>query len=275
MFRTMQPQDLPALKALWCETFGDSAEFAETALCSFAGAGNVWVAEAENAPVGMVSAVPVELDGRKGVYLYGLAVAPAFRKRGIARAMVEHLAQTLPQNGVEFMVLIPAEESLFGYYEALGFQKAFARRTLQRPIKRDLWAVAEFDAATAKALCGLRAQFCPHLVQLAPTQMAVVLADLYRQGVTIVSNKGGYGLYFRKGETLHFVELQAVSDAAATTLLSAAREKEVVVEDAVVSVGAVQELFQNEGTRADYGMIRFLSQPFDVSEGYMGLMLDV
>jgi len=32
MFRTMQPQDLPALKALWCDVFGDSADFAQNAL---------------------------------------------------------------------------------------------------------------------------------------------------------------------------------------------------------------------------------------------------
>ena len=46
------------------------------------------------------------------------------------------------------------------------------------------------------------------------------------------------------------------------------------VEKAVITVGAAQNLFLGEGTRQDYGMIRFEGEPFDVSESYMRLMLD-
>ena len=53
-----------------------------------------------------------------------------------------------------------------------------------------------------------------------------------------------------------------------------AREKEVIVEKAVITVGAAQTLFLGEGTRQEYGMIRFDGEPFDVSESYMRLMLE-
>ena len=56
--------------------------------------------------------------------------------------------------------------------------------------------------------------------------------------------------------------------------MEAAREKEVIVEKAVITVGAAQNLFLGEGTRQDYGMIRFEGEAFDVSESYMRLMLD-
>ena len=46
------------------------------------------------------------------------------------------------------------------------------------------------------------------------------------------------------------------------------------MEKAVITVGATQNLFLGEGTRQDYGMIRFEGEPFDVSESYMRLMLD-
>ena len=104
--------------------------------------------------------------------------------------------------------------------------------------------------------------------------MAVVLGDLYSAGATIVSNEHGYGIYFRKEDTLYFVELQTDSDRAAEVLMEAAREKEVIVEKAVITVGAAQPLFLGEGTRQDYGMIRFDAEPFDVSESYMRLMLE-
>jgi len=37
---------------------------------------------------------------------------------------------------------------------------------------------------------------------------------------------------------------------------------------------ASQPLFLGEGTRQDYGMIRFDAEPFDVAESYMRLMLE-
>ena len=70
------------------------------------------------------------------------------------------------------------------------------------------------------------------------------------------------------------VELMAEDDRSAEKLMEAAREKEVIVEKAVITVGAAQNLFLGEGTRQDYGMIRFEGEPFDVSESYMRLMLE-
>ena len=53
----------------------------------------------------------------------------------------------------------------------------------------------------------------------------------------------------------------------------AARERERA-ERAEITLGAEQPLFLGEGTAQDYGMIRFLGQPFDVSGCYMSNMLD-
>ena len=106
------------------------------------------------------------------------------------------------------------------------------------------------------------------------SKRAVVLQELYARGATIVSNEHGYGIYFRKEDTLYFVEMMADSDRAAEILMEAAREKEVIVEKAVITVGAAQPLFLGEGTRQEYGMIRFDAEPFDVSESYLRLMLE-
>ena len=111
-------------------------------------------------------------------------------------------------------------------------------------------------------------------VQLPPEQMGEVLRDLYSRGATIVSSEQGYGIYFRREDTLYFVEMMAENDRAAEVLMEAAREKEVIVERAVITVGAAQNLFLGEGRRQDYGMIRFDAEPFDVEESYMRLMME-
>ena len=139
---------------------------------------------------------------------------------------------------------------------------------------RNLWSQAEFDSVTARKLCELRARFCPDAVQLSPERMAVVLGDLYSRGATIVSSERGYGIYFRQEDTLYFVEMMADDDRSAEELMEAAREKEVIVERAVITVGASQNLFLGEGKRQDYGMIRFDMEPFNVDESYMRLMME-
>ena len=55
--------------------------------------------------------------------------------------------------------------------------------------------------------------------------MNETMTQLYRRGLTVVSTRRGYGLYFTKGDTLQFLELQADNDHCADQLLQAAREK--------------------------------------------------
>ena len=90
-----------------------------------------------------------------------------------------------------------------------------------------------------------------------------------QEQAALLENKG-----FRREDTLYFVELMAEDDRSAEVLMEAAREKEVIVERAVITVGAAQNLFLGEGTRQDYGMIRFDAEPFDVEESYMRLMME-
>ncbi len=274
MNRLMKASDLESLKALWQEAFGDTAAFAETALCQFAGEGNGYLCEEGGVPIAMLLAVPTTMAGQRGAYFYGLATKAEYRGQGVMTALMDYATEALTRQGCQFIVLIPASASLFGYYEARGFAKAFPLRTVKREIARNLWAQADFDSVTAKALLELRAQHCPNAVMLPLPQMSVVLGNLYAQGITIVSNAQGYGLYTRKGKTLHFIELQAENDRAAMRLLEAAREKEVFAEEATITVGAAQTAFLGEGTQRDYGMIRFLGAPIDLFDGYLRLMLD-
>lgn len=269
MYRLMQPSDLAAMKALWAAQRGEAEAFAEKAVILFAGQRNAYVAEDGTGLLAFVLTVPVTLREHRGSYLYGLC----WRDEGAAMGLIDFACQAQRERGACFTVAVPAAGQ-FEFYEKRGFARAFPLRCLTREVRRNLWSQAEFDTVTAKRLCELRAQFCPDSVQLDPDRMAVVLADLYSRGVTIVSSAEGYGLYFRKEDTLYFVELMAKDDRAAEKLMEAAREKEVIVERAVITVGASQDLFPGEGTRMDYGMIRFDGETFAVGESYMRLMME-
>ncbi len=275
MFRLMQPADLPALKSLWRAAFGDSEEVAGALIDRYAGEKNTYVAEEDGRAVSMLLAAPVHIGERRGAYYCGITTDAAYRGRGLAAGLVEYVDGLLARRGDTFAALIPASKDLFAYYEKLGFVRAFPRRNVLRPIKRNIWSQAEFDSVPAKRLCDLRVRFCPDVVQMSTDAMVQELTELYSRGVTVVSSEDGYGLYFREGETLHFVELMAEGDRAAERLMEAAREREVIVENANVTVGGGQNLFLGEGTREEHGMIRFFGEAFDISESYLGLALDI
>ena len=289
MYRLMQPSDEAAVLALWQSQHHDTEDFAKMVLERFAGVQNIYVADENDTIVAAALAVPVTLQGRTGNYLCLCGEGSL-----LLAGLLDTLCTQQKLRGAGFTVAVPADAAQAALLQDKGFAQAFALRCLPREVSRNLWSQAEFDTVTAKKLCELREQFWkdtvqlspermavvlqerfyPDTVQFPPEQMAVVLTDLYARGATIVSNEHGYGIYFRKEDTLYFVEMMADSDRAAEILMEAAREKEVIVEKAVITVGAAQPLFLGEGTRQEYGMIRFDAEPFDVSESYLRLMLE-
>lgn len=270
MYRLMQSSDRAAVLALIQREWKESEAFAEKLLDEFAGEQNVYLAQENDEITAVAMAVPVTLQGRSGSYLYRLCGQGDLLLAGL----IDYLCAQQAQRGACFTVAVPMQPQNRELLRGKGFADAFALRCLPRAVSRNIWSQAEFDSVIAKKLCELRERFCPDSVMLSPERMAVVLGSLYSRGATIISNEHGYGIYFRKEDTLYFVELMAEDDRSAEILLEAAREKEVIVEKAVITVGATQPLFLGEGTRQEYGMIRFEGESFDVSESYLRLMLE-
>ena len=65
MYRLMQPEDKPAVLALWQSQRNESEEFAKKAIEQFAGEQNVYVAEENDEIAAVALAVPVTLQGRQ------------------------------------------------------------------------------------------------------------------------------------------------------------------------------------------------------------------
>ncbi|MBQ5754559.1 MAG: GNAT family N-acetyltransferase [Oscillospiraceae bacterium] len=272
MYRKAEAKDREAYCQLWQKVFGDPPRFSGMVFDSFAGEGNVWLWE-EGEVRSILSAVPVTLNGKKGAYYYGLATDPICRGKNLMTGLMEYADAALKERGMEFVCLIPASPSLFEFYERRGYEKAFGLRCLRRPIRRNLWAQADFDSVTVKKLAEIRREYQPDSVEFSEERLAQVVTDLYSGGATIVSTPRAYGMFFEKQNELVFIELLAKDDRAAEELLEAAREK-TGAEEARIMLGANQEILLGEGKRQDYGMIRFLGEPFDVSESYMRLMMD-
>ncbi len=113
--------DIPRLKNLWQEAFGDTADFID---CFFSAAYDqsrcMCVSEA-----GQILAAAHWLDchGPEGklAYIYGVATAKSARGRGLCHGLMEKIHEKLLQLGYAGAVLVPGEASLAELYGAMGY----------------------------------------------------------------------------------------------------------------------------------------------------------
>lgn len=129
--RRAREGDLPALTALWEAVFGDDEDFIR-AFYKASGFDRTIVALADSQTVGMINCPAIELwasDERyRGAYIYALAVDPRYRSAGIGSALLSAAEgdEYLPE-APRFLLLIPAEASLFEFYAEKGYDRpAFA-----------------------------------------------------------------------------------------------------------------------------------------------------
>ena len=96
------------------------------------------------------------LDGEKAAYIYGIAAFRAQRGRGIGSELIRGALEKLQELGYRQILLVPAGESLFGYYERFGFRAVSTIREVEigagevLPIRR--LTVSEYAAARRNLL---------------------------------------------------------------------------------------------------------------------------
>lgn len=135
LLREIAPEDVPALKSLWARCFGDEARVIEAffRLLPDMGGGVAAVVDGEIAGAayiltGQELLVPGKLPQLCG-YLYGVAVEAAYRGHGLGRALSRAAAELGGSRGAELLCTLPAERSLYGWYEEiLGLSRALDRR---------------------------------------------------------------------------------------------------------------------------------------------------
>ncbi len=111
-----------ALLPLWQRCFpGDEEAETRALLDSLAPDGMCLYAEENGTVVCQGILLLVAHGDHYGYYLYALCTTPSKRRQGYMRALIEAAARLRDQNGLDFLMLIPATEALESYYRHLGF----------------------------------------------------------------------------------------------------------------------------------------------------------
>ena len=155
-FRHPRPGEEAALRELFTEAFADAAFTdlffsrgfsAERCFAAFDG--------------GLLAALhwfDCTLMGEKAAYVYGIAAFKSQQGRGIGSALIRAALDRLKELGYRHILLVPAGESLFRYYERFGFRFAGTIRETEigagEPIPIRKLTVSEYAAARRELLPG-------------------------------------------------------------------------------------------------------------------------
>ena len=120
--RPPHPGEEDALRALFTEAFGDAAFtdlFFRTGFSP-----DRCLAAFDGTLLAALHWFDCSLDGKKAAYVYGIAAFASCRGRGIGSKLIRFSVEYLQNRGYEVITLVPAEESLFPFYERFGFRAA-------------------------------------------------------------------------------------------------------------------------------------------------------
>lgn len=169
--RPSRPEEKERLKELWQAVFGDGDQYIETFFSCCYQAERFLVLTEDDVICSMLTLLPVTLTCENGAqshgsYLYALATDPACRGKGYAKRLVRYTHQYAREQGVECMVVVPAEPSLHTFFGELDFQLAFSTRVtmverakIRQPDEED--AIAPVDVEeymTLRTTCLERVQ---------------------------------------------------------------------------------------------------------------------
>lgn len=137
-----QTHQIPQLRQLWKDAFGDPDEFLDGFFATGYDSRRCRCALAEGRVAAALYWFDISWDNLKCAYLYAVATDPGFRGRGLCRQLMADTAALLKEAGYDGLLLVPQEEGLFAMYRKMGYLPATN--------------IAEFHCAGADAAASIR-----------------------------------------------------------------------------------------------------------------------
>lgn len=126
MIRYAEKEDVLEIRKLWDLAFGEDADFNEYFFENIFNYKNVLLIEENGEIMAMTQLIPYEIEGfGKVSYVYGATTKSEFRSKGYMGKLLKKSFELDIEKGNVASILIPASESLFGYYKKLGYETKF------------------------------------------------------------------------------------------------------------------------------------------------------
>ena len=190
-----KPEQIPALRQLWQEAFGDEDAFLDKFFSTAYSPNRCRVILSEGQAAAALYWLDCLWEGKKLAYLYAVATAKAFQGRGLCRLLLEDTHALLAQKGYAGVVLCPGNDGLFAMYAKLGYV--------------NMSAIREFSAEADDTVCPL--------TKISPEEYA------RRRKILLPPNS-----ILQEGESLAFLTTFSSLYAGQDCLLCARREEDTL-----------------------------------------------
>ena len=133
------PSDESELRLLWKEVFNDTDEFIDSFFSRRYSVDSALIYR-EGGRIASMIFFPrydfrIEREHYGLGYICGAATLPQYRGRGLMGQLIEASHEAMRERGDRFAALIPASDSLYGYYRRYGYHELFVRSRLK--VNRD------------------------------------------------------------------------------------------------------------------------------------------
>lgn len=133
MIRLAAKEDKPSLRQIWAECFGDSEDYINLFFERRFLTVPTYVCEEQQEIVSMVTLIPGQVkspeEHYKVQYVYALATKKTQQKKGYASKLLAYVVAHPMEKGA-LTILVPADNTLFSYYERQGFHTVGYKNTI-------------------------------------------------------------------------------------------------------------------------------------------------
>lgn len=280
------------LSALWQRAFGDPPRVPRYFLFNGFSPQDCLVYRAGGRIAAAVYLLPafVLCGGRRvrAHYIFAAATLPEFRGRGYMSSLMAYAAIAGADRGDRFSVVLPAEESLYGFYEKQGYSPFFSARFVTAERDRlDSVAVRTGAAGTVlpdfhrlNSLRGRLLAGCGGAVLWSDERfrLAAGMNTVYGDRLVCASSGGKWAYALCRPEGELCTVLETMADREMVPLLAAALLRRMPAQAYRFRLPANAGLFPGEGKTEPFGMIRLidgeLMENLPSDGPYLGMTMD-
>lgn len=120
--RCANEQDIPRLKELWADAFGDSGSFVELFFSTAFSPDRSMVLTQDAGIAAALYWIDCNVNGIPLAYLYAVATFTGQQGRGFASRLMEHTHRYLAAQGYGGVILSPGDDGLYEFYSRFGYR---------------------------------------------------------------------------------------------------------------------------------------------------------
>ena len=151
--------DVPHLKRLWKEAFGDTDEFIDGFFSLGFSPDRSLALYCEDEIASVIYWFDCEFKNKKVAYVYGVATRKCERGKGYSTLLMKRAHEMLYEDGYVGVILVPADEGLFRFYERIGYLNCCLIDEKLHTASADTQSITKISA---KEYLTLRNTFLPH-----------------------------------------------------------------------------------------------------------------